>query len=163
LVRHGVQILTRSLKEFALAAEVVGAIAVIISLIYVGVSVNQNTNAVLVANHQALVAMDQVTTDWFKDPDFAAAYIVASDDVSKLSAVQRSQIGSYFAGKFNAWEFAFLTHENGMMEDNIWQGWDGHYKSVLKQGGGRWFWSIEREGFSPTFRLYVESILADIE
>ena len=150
--------MTRPLQEYALAAEIIGAIAVVISLIYVGVSVNQNTNAVMVANHQALVALDQATTDWLKDPDFAAAHIVSIDDVSKLSAVQQAQIGSYFADKFNAWEFAFLTHENELMEDNIWQGWDGHYRTLLQQSGGRWFWGKGRDGFSPAFRTYVDSI-----
>ena len=62
--------MARSLQEYALAAEIIGAIAVVVSLIYVGLSVNQNTNALMVANHQALVAMDQSTTDWVKDPAF---------------------------------------------------------------------------------------------
>jgi len=135
----------------------------VISLIYVGISVNQNTNAVQVANHQALVALDQETTNWFRNPDFAAAYIDAVDDISKLSAVQRAQVGSYIAGKLNAWEFAFLTHENGMMEDNIWEGWDGHCRTVLEQSAGRWFWRGERESFSPAFRMYVDSIVSEIE
>lgn len=150
----------RLLKEYALAAEIIGAIAVVISLIYVGVSVNQNTNAVMVSNHHALVALDQATTDWFKDSDFAAAYIISLDDVSKLSAVQQAQFTSYLADKFNAWEFAFVTHENGMMEDNIWQGWDGHYRTLLQQSGGRWFWGEGREGFSPAFRTYLDSLAA---
>lgn len=153
----------RSLQDYALAAEIIGAVAVVISLIYVGISVNQHTNAVQVANHQALVAMDQDTTDWFKDPDFAAAYLISSKDIGELSAVQRTQVGSYIAGKLNAWEYAFLTHENGMMADNIWQGWDGHYRTVLKQSGGRWFWNMERESFSPAFREFVDSIVADLE
>ncbi len=155
--------MTRPLKEYALAAEIIGAIAVVISLIYVGVSVNQNTNAVMVSNHQALVALDQATTDWFKDPDFAATHIVAMDDVTKLSAVQQAQFTSYLADKFNAWEFAFLTHESGMMEDNIWQGWDGHYRTLLQQSGGRWFWGEGREGFSPAFITYLDSILPAAE
>jgi len=46
------------LQEWALVAEIVGAVAVVVSLIYVGVSVRQNTDAILVANHQAIVAMD---------------------------------------------------------------------------------------------------------
>ena len=62
--------MARSLQEYALAAEIIGAVAVVVSLIYVGLSVNQNTNALMVANHQALVAMDQSTTDWVKDPAF---------------------------------------------------------------------------------------------
>lgn len=155
--------LKRSLKEYALAAEVIGAVAVVISLIYVGISVNQNTNAIMVANHQALVAMDQDTTSWFKDPGFASAYSTSLDDMSTLSTVQRFQVGSYVAGKFNAWEFAFLTHESGMMKDNIWQGWDGHYRTVLVEPAGRWFWSKERLSFSPSFGHYVDSILADSE
>ena len=151
------------MKEYALAAEIIGAVAVVISLIYVGVSVNQNTNAVQVANHQALVALDQETSNWFRDADFAAAFEAAKMDVNKLSAVQRAQVGSYIAGKMNAWEFAFLTHENGMMEDNIWEGWDGHYRTVLEQSGGRWFWSAERGSFSSAFRVYVDSIVSEIK
>lgn len=155
--------MSRPLQEYALAAEIVGAVAVVISLIYVGVSVNQNTNAVMVANHQALVALDQATTDWFKDPGFAEVYLISLDDVSKLSPVQQAQFTSYLADKFNAWEFAFLTHESGMMEDNIWQGWDGHYQTLLHQPGGRWFWGEGREGFSPAFRAYLDSILVKAE
>jgi len=155
--------LKRSLKEFALAAEILGAVAVVISLIYVGFSVNQNTSAVLVANHQALVAMDLTTTDWFKDPDFTAAHILSMEGIDKLSPIQRTQVGTYVAGKLNAWEFAFLTHENGMMKDNIWQGWNAHYISVLNQPAGEWFWRNERESFSPSFVLYVDSFLAVAE
>ena len=154
--------LKKTLQEYALLAEITGAVAVVISLIYVGVSVNQNTNALMVANHQALVALDQDTTSWFQDPDFGAAYILALDDMAKLSDVQRHQVGSFIAGKFNAWEFAFLTHENGMMEDNIWQGWEGHYRTVLVLPAGRWFWSIEGGSFSPSFRNYVDAIVSEL-
>lgn len=155
--------MNRSLQDYALVAEVVGAVAVVISLIYVGISVNQHTDAVQVANHQALVAMDQETTGWFKDPDFVATYLTASEDFERLSAVQRSQVSSYMAEKFNAWEYAYLTRENGMMADNIWQGWDGHYRTLLKQPGGRRFWHQERMSFSPVFRVFVDSIAADLD
>ncbi len=155
--------MTRSLKEYALAAEIVGAIAVVISLIYVGTSVNQNTDAILVANRHALVAMDQHTNPWFRDSEFAANFEIAMEDVSKLSPVQSRQFRIFLADKFNVWEFAFLTHNNEMMEDNIWDGWDAYYRLELKQKGHQWYWNTGREGFSPAFRVYVDSILADIE
>ena len=105
--------MTRSLKEFALTAEIVGAIAVVVSLIYVGTSVNQNTDAIMVANHHALVAMDQNTNGWFRDSEFAATFEIAMEDASALSPVQSRQFRTFVADKFNAWEFAFLTHNNG--------------------------------------------------
>ena len=155
--------MTRPLKDYALAAEIIGAIAVVISLIYVGVSVNQNTNAVMVANHHALIAMDQNTNGWFRDPEFAATFEIAMDDASELSTVQLQQNRIFLADKFNAWEFAFLTHNNEMMEDNIWEGWDAHYRSLLERPGGLRYWAEGKEGFSPAFGSYLDSILVEIE
>ena len=155
--------MTRSLKEYALAAEIVGAIAVVISLIYVGTSVKQNTDAILVANHHALVAMDQDTNSWYRDSEFAAIVESAEEDVSKLSPVQSRQYGVFLADKFNAWEFAFFTDNSGSMADNIWEGWDAYYRLRLEDGGYQWFWSTAKQGFSPAFREYVDSILAEIE
>ena len=155
--------MAKSLKEYALAAEIVGAIAVVISLVYVGASVNQNTRAVMVSNHQALVAMDQNTNEWFRDTEFAEISIIALDDAGALSPTQALQLRILLADKFNAWEFAFLTHSSGMMEDNIWNGWDGYYRGELAQIPHQSFWQAGREGFSPAFRDYVDSIIADID
>jgi len=155
--------LKRSLKKYALVAEIVGAIAVVISLIYVGASVNQNTDAILVANHHALIAMDQDTNAWFRDSEFAASFEIAMEDVSNLSPVQSRQVRTFLADKFNAWEFAFLTHNNGMMENDIWDGWDGYYRQELRQKVHQWYWKLGREGFSPAFRVYVDSIVVDVE
>lgn len=146
-----------------MAAEIVGAIAVVISLVYVGASVNQNTDAIMVANHQALVAMDQNTNEWFRDPEFAEIFGIALDDANVLSPAQSLQLRVFLADKFNAWEFAFLTHSSGMMEDNIWKGWDDYYRRELTQKIHRAFWQSGREGFSPAFRAYVDSILAEFD
>ena len=97
MVDHKARILTRPLKDYASAAEIIGAIAVVISLIYVGLSVNQNTNAVMVANHQALIAMDQNTNGWFRDPEFAATFENAMEDASELSPVQLLQYHIFLA------------------------------------------------------------------
>ena len=140
-------------------AEIVGAIAVVVSLVYVGLSVNQNTNAIMVANHQALVALDQDTNGWFRDPGFAAIFEVATEDINQLSPAQSRQYFTFVADKLNAWEFAFITHENGMMGDNIWNGWDTYYRSLIKQQANRGYWDIGKAGYSPAFVSYVDSVL----
>jgi len=117
----------------------------------------------MVANHHALVAMDQNTNGWFRDSEFAAIFEIAIEDASTLSPVQLRQFRSFLADKINAWEFAFLTHNSGMMEDTIWDGWDAYYRMELEQKGYQSFWNTGREGFSPAFRMYVDSILAEIE
>ena len=148
------------LHDYALFAEIVGAIGVVISLIYVGIGVRQNTEAVRVANHQALVAMDMEKNAWFRNADFAATYVLAQDGIEKLSPVQLRQYSTFVADTLNAWEFAYITHKNGAMDENIWKGWDGFYRSELATRPFQWFWHGNRLTFSPEFRMYVDSQLA---
>lgn len=148
------------LQTYALIAEIVGAVAVVISLIYVGVGVRQNTDAIMVANHQALVAMDMEKNAWFKDPQFAAAYEAALTEGAQLTPAQQRQINTFSADTFNAWEFAFITRNNHMMDEEIWRGWDGFYRSELRRRPHQQFWSSARNNFSPAFSTYVEGILS---
>ncbi|MEH6909713.1 MAG: hypothetical protein V7459_03935 [Oceanicoccus sp.] len=129
----------RKLEKFALFAKIVEAVAVVVSLIYVGIGVRQNTAAVHVANHQALVAMDSDKNTWLRSAEFAAIYENARGDFGQLSEIERRPYITFVADTFNAWEFAFITHENGAMADNIWKGLDGFYRSELKTEAFRYF------------------------
>jgi hypothetical protein len=149
------------LPEYALIAEIIGAMAVVISLIYVGVSLGQNTAAIEVANHQAIVAMDSNKNTWLRDADFAVIYENARSDFGKLSKVDSRQYLTFVADTMNAWEFAFITHENGAMADNIWHGWDGFYRSEFETEGFQNFWKLQGDGFSPEFVTYLEMVLPE--
>lgn len=149
------------LQEYALVAEIIGALAVVISLLYVGASVNQNTAATMVSNHQALVQMDSDNNSWLKDAEFAALVQIGNSGTGELSAAQRAQYMTWNANFFNDWEFSFITHNNGMLADNIWNGWDGFHRNRLRRSGVQEFWASGRMNFSPEFTEYVDSVLAE--
>ncbi len=151
--------MSTKLQNYALLAEIIGAIAVVVSLVYVGLGVRQNTAAVQVANHQVLVAMDMDKNSWLRDADFAATFVLAQNHLEQLSPVQLIQISTFVADTFNAWEFAYITFRNGAIEENIWNGWDAFYRSELEREPFRWFWRQNRSGFSPEYRAYVDAIL----
>jgi hypothetical protein len=50
-----------------------------------------------------------------------------------------------------------------MMADNIWDGWDGYYRSLLEQHLVRSFWANAAGGFSADFGAYVDSIAAQMQ
>ena len=139
-------------------AEIAGIIAVVVSLAFVAFELRQNTDAVRVANHQALVAMDMEKNAWLRDPDFAEAYVLARSEFEKLTPIQSRQYLTFVADTFNAWEFAHITYSNGAMAENIWNGWDGFYRSELATEGGQIFWNDQGSNFSTAFRAYVDSI-----
>ena len=150
-----------NLQDYASAAEIIGAVAVVISLVYVGLSIRQNTEAIQVSNHHALVAMDMEKNTWLRESEFAAIYVTAREEPEKLSKVQMQQYSTFVADTLNAWEFAYITHSNGAMDETIWNGWDGFYRSELSSGSFRRFWLDGGENFSPKFRAYVNSIVKE--
>ena len=145
------------LQKYASLAEIIGAVGVVVSLIYVGVGVRQNTEALQVANHQALVAMDLEKNAWLRDPAFAATYTQATEDLAPLTPTQLLQLRTFIADAMNAWEFAFITHRRGAMDDNIWTGWDGYNRSLMPTKPFFWFWRENGPTFSPEFSAYVDS------
>ncbi|MCP5184673.1 MAG: hypothetical protein H6993_11970 [Pseudomonadales bacterium] len=150
-----------NLQDYASVAEVIGAVAVVISLVYVALSIRQNTDAIQVSNHQALVAMDMEKNSWLRESEFAEIYVIAREEPEKLSKVQMQQYSTFVADTMNAWEFAYITYSNGAMDETIWHGWDGFYRSELSSDLFRRFWLDRGEGFSPKFKAYVDSIVRE--
>jgi hypothetical protein len=146
------------LQDYALIAEIIGAFAVVVSLVYVGYGVRQNTAAVQVANHQAIVAMDMQKNSSVRDPVFAEIHVRATQDFNKLTEVEKVQYFSFVADVLNAWEFAYITFIDGKMVDTIWTGYDQFYRSHLSQKSYQEFWRDNKQYFSPKFRAYVDSI-----
>ena len=152
------------LKEYALLAEIIGAIAVVISLIYVGSGIRQNTSAIQVTNHQSSIALGMELGAWMRDAEFAETYELALRDFSQLTTVQKLQFDSYVGNELNIWEFGFYTHYSGMMSDEIWSGWDRWFRSEINQESFRTLWlASKRVGYGEDFRIYVDSTIINAE
>jgi len=79
-------------------SEVIGAAAIVISLIYVGSEVRQNTLSVQTASHQSSIAMAQDLDQHFFDAEFAAVYDAALTDHASLDGIEKRQFETH-AGK----------------------------------------------------------------
>ena len=147
------------LKKWALIAEIIGAIAVVVSLLYVGTGVRQNTNAIQSSNHQNLVAMDLNKNTWFRDPEFAALYESGLQDIDALSLAQARQFNTFLADQLNVWEYAFVTHENGLMEDPIWEGYNRYFSSQLILPSYQTYWERNKGGWTDEFIRHTDVVL----
>lgn len=80
-----------SLTEWAEIAEVVGAIAVVISLIYVGIQVSENTDEIRASNRQQLVGRAHVATNNIATtPELAGSFakVAAGEEMTPTESVQ---------------------------------------------------------------------------
>lgn len=86
------ELLPSRIQTAAHVAEVVGAIAIVVSLIYVGSGIRQNTLTVQLSNSYAALTLAHEWDAWMKGVEFAETYILADTDFSSLSPARQMQI-----------------------------------------------------------------------
>ena len=110
-----------SLPEWASIAEIIGAIAVIFSLIYVGIQVQENTNEVRAANRQALINRASAAVGGVAANPVLAVAISKSTSGEPFSPAELVQYQYFVRGVLYDIQEAFLLHEEGRLDDAYWQ------------------------------------------
>ena len=148
-----------NLDSFANIAEIIGAIAVVVSLVYVGYQIKQNTNAVRSSVHQSLI--DHVTATEglvLTDEHLAEILIKADSHASDLTPTERLRLEKYITLEFVNWENAFLNWRLGLLDDRVWRVWDRSNHPSPDMQSYFDFWSQNRGWFDESFAEYVDGL-----
>jgi hypothetical protein len=146
-----------SIQEWGAISEMVGAIAIVVSLIYVGVQIRQNTQATRVRASQAFVeshcgAITQIT----RHPAFWDVYWRGLSGLSNLQGGEIAAFGAWTGHLLRTWESFYFQTKAGAFEDQIWFGWNHQYRDLFAYPGIQEEWTIRRHCFSDEFREFVE-------
>lgn len=103
------------------AAERVGLIAVVVSLLYVGYEMKRNNDLAVVESQGDLLGLSLEMKSWLVDKEIRQ--IIFSDDIAQLP-IEDQQTFFYMAGAwFDLYEFVFLSYERGVLSDEQLQVW----------------------------------------
>src|SRR5262245_868299 len=149
-----------SLDDLANLGQVIGAIAVVISLIYVALQIRQNTNAVRSATAQAV---HEHFAKWYHlvAADDELAKIVASGlrDYASLSEHERVRFVAAFMSFLSYSQNAFLKWRDGLLASPLWLGWELVIMNLVCAPGGKAFWKDRAYMFGDEFRRYIDDDL----
>jgi hypothetical protein len=109
------------LSEWASFAEIISALAVIISLLYVGYQINENTSEVRAANRQQLVNRAHSATMGFATSPELAAVMAKVAAGAELTPPERSQYAYTVRAVLYDVQEAFLLHREGRLDAEYWK------------------------------------------
>lgn len=109
------------LSEWASIAEVIGAAGVVISLIYVGVQVSENTDEVRAANRQQLVGRAHAATGSIATSRELASAVAKVGSGVTLTATEQSQYGYLIRAMLYDVQEAYLLYQEGRLEEEYWE------------------------------------------
>jgi hypothetical protein len=152
------------LSEWAAVAEVMGAIGIIATLIFVGTEIQQNTEAIRTSTVQAIADQDStLSLTLATDDKLADLFAMLADDPeayrdqTKMSRADRGRIGFAIRAALRRVENIYLHVQAGVLEpealDRIGYGF---YQSSF----ARWYWRNARDGFDSEFADFFDLKLA---
>ncbi|MDG1438985.1 MAG: VOC family protein [Emcibacteraceae bacterium] len=150
-----------SLSQWSSVAEIIGMAAVVISLIFVGFEIKQNTNQMQVnALSTSINAMRSVTK--LTATREKAEYILRGmENFEKLSAVERAIFESDMQTVIMDFEVAYKQYQLGFLKDEEYKGFESVMSGILRSPGVNQYYGYSKEFLPPYLNQEFERIIRD--
>ena len=150
------------MEYWALIAEITGAVAIVASVIYLGVQIRANTKAVRSQAHYNALSLAQRPFEMaIADQNLADLIETSYASPEKLSEQQWFRCGNYLFMQFNSWEYLYYQNRDSSIPTQLWVGADAYFRDlVATKPGLKKFWSEYQHAFDDPFRTYVTNEFA---
>tara|TARA_R110002096_G_scaffold57545_3_gene145925 strand:+ start:812 stop:1288 length:477 start_codon:yes stop_codon:yes gene_type:complete len=152
------------MQNLALFAEILGAVAVVASLVYLGRQIHQtNAQSQAAARYSFLEAYGQMNLTVAQNKDLASVFRRGSQglELDEDEAIQFF----FLLGQFlNTWSVLFDLHAERHLPDSQWIAIRKDMIALLSTQGGQAFWRVVgRVGVHDDFEREVERLLSSDE
>lgn len=149
-----------NLQDLSNLAQVIGGLAVVVSLFYVASQIRQNTNAVRSAAAQNV---HENFASWYhllaRDADISRIAVDGLRDYASLAEVDKARFIAIFMAFLSYSQNAFIKWREGSLAPALWSGWEQLMMNLVAAPGGCAFWQERSYLFGREFRDYVENDL----
>ena len=149
-----------SLSEWAAIAEIVGAIAVVMSLLYLGAQVrNQNVETRLAAMHETAVGLREAYSP-FGNIENAKLLVRANEDYDRLEDAEKLVLITLWTNVFRVWEEAFIQNLEGSLVGRHWEAIVRQITTIFSVPSVPKIWSLRKHYYDTEFREFIENLEA---
>jgi hypothetical protein len=148
------------LQEYALLAEIISAIAIIISLIYVGIQVNDSTRAVRSATaNETSAALSSWYSELGNNRDASELFWKGMTNPESLTPEESFQFIVNIQGVFWLWQNAYYLAEEGTLDQELRDSIMNLILGLREIPGFKFFWEQRRNLFKLDFQRTVDEML----
>lgn len=147
-----------TLVEFYYVGEIVAALAIVISIVFLAMEVRQNTIAVRLSTlHDVKDTIREVNLIAAEQGDLAKILFEGFQDLTNLNGEQKVRFYTYVHNLFLGYENLYLQHLGGALDTRHWLGMAQHMVDVSKVPGMQAYWKDRSQWFTEEFRSYWEN------
>ena len=150
-----------ALEQAAYLADIVGAILIVVSLVYVARQLHQNTELARVSAGSQQVQRDfDITESMIANRELAEIWVKGESDFDDLDNVDQRRLIFFERRAIIWWHHNFNMNERGLVSSSEWQAQLGIIRAVARRGSVQASWAVFRDGFAKPFRDFLDEQLA---
>jgi len=140
-------------------SQLVGSIAVVLSVLYLALQVHRSTRvAKLATQDAAATALREVTAPFMENAELERIWRLGLEDIGALSVEERARFFHAAYQFLKAFETIHFHYVYGSMDKQLWEGWQGLLRHYIAAPGMAQYWNLRPEVFSERFRNFVNSL-----
>ena len=148
-----------TLEQASLVAQIVSALAVIASLIFVGVQLKQATAAIRGSSSEAHAALyTELVHSIIDNADFARIWSVGLSDPNALREDEWVRFVAYASALFRQYETSRVQWQKGRLDNEHWHTIEKQAISFGHLPGLKAAWKVRGHWYSPDFRVWFEGL-----
>jgi hypothetical protein len=149
-----------NLTEISQVSQTLGSVAVVASLLFVGLQIRQNTKATRAASHHAVSeALNRLNILWARNGEITRIWLSGLSDRSALTPEERWRFDSLVRAYLHVCETMFTQADLGAGDFGIVTAEENGIKTVFSSESVRAWWVENPFGFSSAFRDYVAKLV----
>jgi hypothetical protein len=151
-----------SLSDLASLGSFISGLAVLASLIFVGVQIRQNARAVQASTSLGHTsAYNQLVSPVISQADFARVWRIGLADPNALNDDERLRFIVYCSTMFRLFEAQRLQWQLKQLSTVHWNFIDAQLRGFIGHPGIKMFWKLRRQTHSDDFAEWVDSVGKD--
>jgi hypothetical protein len=141
-------------------ANVLAAIGVIATLVYLSVQIRQNTKAVRSSSIQNLVQSFSTTAQAAVENEYIVPLLLKANAGSDgLSEEERGRLHFWFIMTFRRFEGVYFQRDLGIVDAQVIDGFERSHLAILTSKSAQTWWANSKGIFNSGFVCYVEDLL----
>ena len=149
-----------TLEQASYLAEIIGVIAVVVSLIYLGLQVKQNTRSMRIQTvHDLSAQFREQQTGIAHDKDLAAIFHRGMYSYEKLDTHEQLRFSMLAAAVLRILNELDFQRREGAIDESMWQGFKTIAEDVFRYPGFQSVYKLRKQQCSKAFQLYVDQMI----
>lgn len=149
-----------TLQDWGALGELIGGVAIIVSLIYVGLQIRQSTQTSRAATSQAYTSQFISSVSKLLEPGFSDIFWRGLPGLHDLHGGERVAFVSYISIVLRMFESFYLQEQDGTFDSRLFGGWSATYFDLFANEGPREVLAIRKHLFNAQFIEFLQNRLA---